>query len=103
MSWFTWLSGIDSVQKQLDRMELSLILVLMKEREIMATLDEVLAKVTEESGTIDSLLALVVGLKEQLAEALSGMVLPPVVQEKVDAVFAGVQTNIDKVVAAINA
>jgi len=103
MGLINWLTGNGAIQKQLDRMELLLISILKKEIEIMATLDDVLAKVTEESGDIDSLLALMAGIKQQLADALAGVTLPPAVQEKVDAVFAGVEANVNKVVAAIQA
>ena len=103
MNVFDWLMSDSAIQKQLDRMELLLIAILKKENEIMATLDEVLAKVTQESGSIDSLIALMEGIKQQLADALSGATLPPEVQAKVDAVFAGVEANINKVVAAIEA
>lgn len=73
------------------------------ETRIMNTLDEVLADVTEEGSQIDSLSVLTAGLKQQLADALSGTTLPPAVQAKVDAVFAGVEQNKGKVIAALNA
>jgi altronate dehydratase len=63
--------------------------LLHNQGKIMATLDEVLADVTDEGTQIDSLSVLVAGLKQQLADALSGTTLPPAVQAKVDAVFAG--------------
>ncbi len=69
----------------------------------MATLDDVLAVVTEEEGKIDSVVALIAGLKEQLAEALAGTTLPPAVQAKVDALFAQATENSGKIVAAIEA
>jgi capsule polysaccharide export protein KpsE/RkpR len=67
---------------------------------MMATLDEVLADVQAESTQIDSLTTLTAGLKQQLTDALSGVTLPPDVQAKVDAVFAGVEANKQKVVNA---
>ena len=70
---------------------------------IMATLDEILMKVTEESTAIDSLIMLIDGIKQQLADALAGITLPTGVQEKIDAVFAGVEANKVKVQAAIDA
>lgn len=69
---------------------------------IMASLDEVLADVTDESTRIDSLSTLVAGIKKQLDDILAGQ-LPPAVQAKVDAVFAGVEANKGKVQAAIDA
>jgi hypothetical protein len=68
----------------------------------MATLDEVLTDVTDETTQIGSLSVLTAGLKQQLADALAGTTLPPAVQAKVDAVFAGVESNKAAVVKAIN-
>lgn len=73
------------------------------EKRIMATLDETLAKVTEEDTDIDSVLALVTGLKQQLADALSGASLPPAVQAKVDAVFNQASASANKIVEALAA
>ena len=70
---------------------------------IMATLDQILTDVTDEGTQIDGLSTLTAGLKQQLADALAGTTLPAAVQAKVDAVFAGVEANKGKVVAAINA
>lgn len=69
----------------------------------MSTLDEVLADVTEEGTKLDSLSTFIAGLKQQIADALSGATLPPAVQAKVDAVFAGVESNKAKVQAALDA
>lgn len=74
-----------------------------KMEKIMATLDEILADVTDEGTKIDSLGTLIAGLKQQIADALAGTTLPPAVQAKVDAVFAGVQANKGKVQAALDA
>jgi hypothetical protein len=70
---------------------------------IMATLDEVLADVAEEGTKLDSLSTFIAGLKQQIADALAGTTLPPAVQAKVDAVFAGVESNKGKVQAALDA
>lgn len=69
----------------------------------MATLDEVLASVADESTKIDSLSTFIAGLKQQIADALAGVTLPPAVQAKVDAVFEGVEANKAKVVTAMDA
>jgi hypothetical protein len=69
----------------------------------MASLDQVLQDVSDESTQIDGLSTLTAGLKQQLADALAGVTLPPAVQAKVDAVFSGVEANKQKVVDAINA
>lgn len=85
--------------------ELTLQLTTINQRleKIMATLDEVLSEVTDESGRLDSIQALIDGIKQQLADALSGTTLPPAVQSKVDAVFAGLTTNKGKIDTALNA
>lgn len=77
--------------------------ILTKLEVMMPTLDEVLADVQAESTQIDSLATLTAGIKQQLIDALAGTVLPPEVQAKVDAVWAGVEANKAKVVDAINA
>jgi hypothetical protein len=69
---------------------------------IMPTLDEVLADVADEKTKIDSLTTLVAGIKKQLDDILAGQ-LPPEVQAKVDAVFAGVEANKAEVQASIDA
>ncbi len=84
------------VEQKLD----TVLLVLEK---IMASLDDVLADVTAESTKLDSLTAFVAGLKQQLADALAGANLPPAVQSKVDAIFAAVETNKQKVQDALDA
>lgn len=68
----------------------------------MATLDEVLAEVTDESTRLDSIQALIDGIKQQLADALSGTTLPAATQAKVDAVFAGLTSNKAKIDKALN-
>jgi phage shock protein A len=70
---------------------------------IMATLDQVLADVTQETTDLDSIAALIAGLKQQIADALSGATLPPDVQAKVDSVFATAETNKGKIAAALAA
>jgi len=77
--------------------------IISNQGKAMATLDDVLSDVKDESTQIDSLSTLMDGIKQQLADALSGASLPPNVQAKVDAVFAGVEANKAKVVQALNA
>lgn len=74
-----------------------------KETTIMATLDQIVTDVQDESTQIDGLSTLTAGLKQQLADALAGTTLPPATQAKIDAVFAGVEANKAKIVTAINA
>lgn len=79
------------------------LLIIKQKLETMGnTLDEVLTEVGDESTQIDSLAALMDGIEQQLKDALAGTTLPPAVQDKIDAVFAGVASNKQKVVDAIN-
>ncbi len=75
----------------------------MKVEKMAKTLDEVLAAVTSEDTKIDSLITLVTGLKQQLADALSGVTLPPATQAKVDALFDNVTAKAAAVQAALDA
>lgn len=73
-----------------------------KVEKIMATLDEILADVTAESTRLDSIQALLDGLRQQLKDALAGVKLPPETQAKVDAIFTMTEANKAKVDAALN-
>jgi hypothetical protein len=84
-------------------------LVLMRENRIidteniiMSTLDDDLAEVTEQGSRLDSIDTLITTLNQRIADALSGTTLPPGVQAKVDAVFAGLQANKAKIDTALN-
>ena len=71
--------------------------------QIMATLDQVLADVTAETSSIAGLSDLIKGLKQQLADALAGITLPPATQAKVDAIFAAAETNKQAIADALAA
>src|SRR4051794_35866658 len=95
---------------RLDRIERKLDLILKgdrniirKERLIMATLDQIALEVAGESTDIDSLAKLFAGIQQQLADVLSGANLPPAVQAKVDAIFAAVEANKQKLADALAA
>ena len=66
----------------------------------MATLDQVLESVTAEDAVDDSIIALLVGIKEQLDAVLDGN-LTPAQQAKVDAIFDKVEASKKKVADAI--
>jgi hypothetical protein len=66
---------------------------------IMASLDDVLADVTAETSAIDSLSTLIQGLRDQIANAG----LSPADQAKVDAIFAGAESNKAALAAALAA
>jgi hypothetical protein len=95
---FSW-----QIARKLDEILWLLKSIQRKEVTIMATLDDVLADVTAETGQIDSIGVLIAGLKQQIADALSGAVHPPVVQAKVDANFTQAETNTAKIADALNA
>lgn len=60
---------------------------------IMATLQDIQNDMAEESTIIGGVSTLIAGLKQQLADILSGAQLPPAVQQKVDEVFAQAEAN----------
>lgn len=70
--------------------------------EMANTLDDVLADVKAEATVEGSLIDLVTGLKAQLDAVLAGN-LTPAQQDKVDAIFAAVETNKSTVAAAVTA
>lgn len=72
--------------------------------EIMATLDEILDVVTQTSGTADSIVVLIQGLKQQVADLLAQIgTVPPETQAKIDAIFDAAIANKAKLDAAVNA
>jgi hypothetical protein len=73
------------------------------EKRIMASLDETLAAVTAEKTADDSIVALLAGIKAQLAAALANATLSPADQAKVDAIFAAATANASEITAAIAA
>ena len=66
----------------------------------MATLDEVLAKARENNTILGSINTLLDGLRQQIADILSGAAVPASVQVKIDEVFAALtaqRTELDEV------
>ena len=70
--------------------------ILAREIQMTATLDQVLADVTEETTAIDSLGTLIAGLKAQI-DAAGGN------QAKIDQIFANLESNKQKLAAALSA
>jgi predicted butyrate kinase (DUF1464 family) len=93
--------GVTVEVPQLEKIAEGLTRIEKMGEQIMATLDELLANVTAQTTRIDSLNTLMDGIRQQLADALSGMVIAPEVQRKIDAVFAAAQTNAAKIEEAI--
>jgi len=94
---------LDQINYKLDWVIKALQLVIKKETALMATLDDVLADVADESTKLDSLQTFVDGLKQMLAEALAGVKLSPAQQAKVDSIFDTVEANKAKVLHAMEA
>lgn len=59
----------------------------------MATLDDILNNEADEATQIGVIQTLVANLKQQIADALSGVTLPPAVQAKIDQVFTASAAN----------
>lgn len=92
---------IQSVEAKVDRLTRLSRFSIDLERMQMASLEETLAKAEEADTKTDSIIALLAGMKAQLAEALSGVTLPPAVQAKVDAVFNTLVSHVADVDAAL--
>jgi hypothetical protein len=73
------------------------------EKRIMATLDQVIQDVADETTLQDSILTLLAGIQQQLKDALAGVTLPPAAQTKIDQIFAAVEANKAKLSAAVAA
>lgn len=65
----------------------------------MASIDELVSTVNDQSTTIDSLVAFVKALEDQIGN-IGG--IPPAVQAKIDAVFAQVNKNSQAIADAID-
>ena len=89
----SWLSGLTAgFGSKLD-------LILANQEKIMASLQETLDDVTAETTAIDSVVALVQGLRDQLNAAG----LSSADQAKVDAIFTAIEGNKTKLAAALAA
>ena len=67
------------------------------------TIDETLAAVTAADTRVDSIIADRASLKQQLADALSSVRIPPDVQAKINQIFDVSAADAAKVDAALNA
>lgn len=93
-------TGVESELANLNR---KADLIILKMEKFMATLDEVLAKVREADTKQDSITALLNGLKQQVADLLSGTTIPPSVQAKVDELFEAAKHNVEEIDESITA
>ena len=90
-------------ESQLDAILLKLAALTLQGDTIMATLDQVLADVQEETTLISGISTLVDGLKTQLADALANAGLSPAVQAQVDQIFATAEANKAALAVALTA
>lgn len=68
-----------------------------------ATLDQVLADVSNETTLENSVLALLTSVQAQLAAALANTSISPADQAKIDSIFSGLESNKTALTAAITA
>jgi len=73
------------------------------EKKLMASLDDIISDVEEETTLEDSILTLLAGIQQQLKDALAGVTLPPAAQAKVDQAFQALEANKAKLTAAVTA
>lgn len=92
---FDWIKSLSGLVTKHDLKEM--------ENRIMAKIEEVLQDISDESTLEDSILALVTGIKQQLADALANVTVPADVQAKIDAAFAQLEANKAKLTDAITA
>jgi ABC-type transporter Mla subunit MlaD len=86
-----WLSDqFGSIRKRFDALDRRLDQL---EKNIMDKLDQALQDIADEKTAIGSVTELINNLRQQVADALSGVTLPPAIQAKVDQVFAGLEDN----------
>jgi hypothetical protein len=69
----------------------------------MATLQQVLQEVNDETSQIDGLGTLIAGLRKQVQDVTSGASLPPAVQNQIDQIFARAEANKQKIADALAA
>lgn len=74
-----------------------------REKMTMASIDELVSAVHNESTVVDSVLALVVSLKASLDEALANAGIPADVQAKIDGIFDEVTADSARIGAAVTA
>lgn len=90
----------DLILHRLDKIEHLLHKILTKENIIMATLDDVISDINDETTLIESVSTLITGLEDQINALLAGA-LTPEQQAKVDLIFAGAEANKAKLAAAL--
>ena len=67
----------------------------------MATIDQIVKDIQDESELEDRVLAALSGVQQQLKDALSGLVIPADVQAKIDSAFQSLEANKEKLASAV--
>ena len=80
-------NSVASLQKQVNKMA--------------ASIDDIIADVSAENTTLDSLDTAINGIQQMLKDALANETIPPAVQAKIDSVFATVEANKAKLAKAM--
>ena len=94
-----YLNGAAGEEVSHQTIEEKLNLILLKEIEMAKTLDDVLANVAESKTLVESMTALMSGLREQLNAALVD--LSPDQQAKVDEIFAAIDADQEAMTASV--
>lgn len=67
----------------------------------MAKLEDVLKDVNDEATLIGGVSTMIAGLRQQVADALAGSVLPSATQAQIDQIFAAAEVNKAALAAAL--
>jgi hypothetical protein len=63
------------------------------EKKVMFDLDQMMAEIQSEAATLEELAMVVARLHDHVKSHASGTVVPPVLQNKINSVMAGVEAN----------
>jgi hypothetical protein len=88
-------------EAKLDRMLVFIKRSLTLEKQIMATIEDLIEATAEQKTVIESLQTFVDGLQDQLNQAVTD--LTPQQQAQIDEVFAGIKANTQEAAAAMTA
>lgn len=91
------------LSERLDDLFLLLGDIRTSQERMMATLDQVLADVTQETTDLASISTLIEGLKQQLKDALANSGISVADQAKIDQIFATAESNRQKIAEALAA
>lgn len=99
------LAAVQAVARQQTKDRSDIFSALNKSRQLqeksMATLDEILSDVTDETSMIDGLGTMIAGLRQQVADAVAKTGLSTDDQAKIDAIFAAAEANKARIATAL--